>query len=276
MIEVDLSQLQLPEELLKRLDTATKDLIAIQDIQEKKDFIDRNAPLWGEVRPYLIRLSGLNVNDAKCWYCESKGAGFTHHVDHFRPKKSVSDKYQPNNSGYWWLAFNILNYRLSCQRCNTGIAKGEKFPLAEGSFRATSYNDNLDDEVPLLLDPARTGDNTFFNFSEDGRVYPCKPENSIPSIKAKISIDVYDLNHVSKLEARKQVWLHCTWLANHAIRAREHLLSAPLEAIQIATERYYELCKEIKRCVHPSAEFSRMARFCFQGLGIDWINLLIP
>jgi len=276
MIEIDLYQLQLPDELQKRLDAATEELIAIQDIQEKKDYIETNAALWGEVRPYLIRLSGLNDTDAKCWYCESKGAGFTHHVDHFRPKKRVKDKDQPNNSGYWWLAFNVSNYRLSCQRCNTTSAKGDKFPLLQGCHRATSYTDNLDDEIPLLLDPSRTGDNTFFTFSEDGRVYPCKPANSFPSMRAKISIDIYDLNHVSKLEARKQVWLHCSWLANHAKRAREQLFIMPSEAIQITTERYYELCKEIQRCVHPSAEFSRMARYCFRGMGIDWINELIP
>jgi len=275
MIHVDLNRLQISDELQERLDAATQELLAMDDIQAKKDYIDRNAHLWGAVRPYLIRLTGANINDAKCWYCESKGGGFTHHVDHFRPKKCVQEKEQPNESGYWWLAFNVSNYRLSCQRCNTGSGKRDQFPLEQGFQRVTCPEDDIENEITLLFDPARTGDNTFFAFSEDGRVYPFISNDSYPSRKAKISIKVYDLNHVSKVEARKQVVHKCLWLAKRVIRARKHLLNAPLEAEQAATERYYELCEEIKRKVLSDAEFSTSARFCFRGMGIDWINDLI-
>lgn len=63
-------------------------------------------------------------------------------VEHFRPK-----------SQYWWLAYDFLNYLLSCAACNRNRKK-EKFPLAKGAKPCPwGERDNLHAERFLLLDP---------------------------------------------------------------------------------------------------------------------------
>lgn len=63
-------------------------------------------------------------------------------VEHFRPK-----------SRYWWLAYDFVNYLLSCAACNRNRKK-EKFPLAKDA-QPCPWEDrhNLDAERFLLLHP---------------------------------------------------------------------------------------------------------------------------
>lgn len=63
-------------------------------------------------------------------------------VEHFRPK-----------AHYWWLAYEFINYLLSCAACNRNRKK-EKFPLAKG-VQPCPWEDrhNLHVERFLLLDP---------------------------------------------------------------------------------------------------------------------------
>ena len=72
-------------------------------------------------------------------------------VEHFRPKKSVrGDRL---HGGYWWIAYELSNYVLSCRVCNSS-RKGNKFPLRPRASRVT-YNNRgrLPREARLLLDP---------------------------------------------------------------------------------------------------------------------------
>jgi len=279
MIYANPRRLEIPDELRQELEEAAQELLTLQSNDERKTYIDKKSPLWREVRPFLARVNGLNENDYKCWYCESKGAGFTHHVDHFRPKKRVKNAGGQEEPGYWWLAFNAGNYRLSCQRCNTGAGKRDQFPLAEGCQRACDPSANLEDEIPLLLDPTLAGDPILLTYSEDGRVYPRFPKNSLPGIRAEISIQVYDLNQVSKVEGRKPVWLDCSELAKRAKRALDQLLAAPPEAKLVAKERFEDVCQDIQKRVLDSAEYSAMVRYCFRGMsramGEEWLSDLI-
>jgi uncharacterized protein (TIGR02646 family) len=279
MIYVDLGRLEIPDELRQELEQATQELLTLQSDDERKPYIDKKSHLWGEVRPFLARVSGLNENDCKCWYCESKGPGFTHHVDHFRPKMRVKNAGGQEEPGYWWLAFNAGNYRLSCQRCNTGAGKRDQFPLAEGCQRACDPLANLEDEIPLLLDPALASDPMLLTYSEDGRVYPRYSEDSFPGTRAETSIRVYDLNHVSKVEARKSVWLDCSELAKRAKRALDQLVASPPEARLVAKERFEDVCRDIKKRVSVSAEYSAMAHYCFRGMSRamdeEWLSDLL-
>jgi uncharacterized protein (TIGR02646 family) len=275
VIQVDLRQLNIPDDLIQRLGEKTGQLLSIEEPEARKAFIGNNASLWGEVRPCLIELTGRNQADAKCWYCECKGPGFTFHIDHFRPKNRVKNSDLAEEPGYWWLAFEVMNYRLSCQRCNTGSGKRDRFPLLEGTGRARHPSDCLQDEVILLLDPSNPGDPVFLSFSEDGRVYPREDNDSIVSMKAKMSIEVYDLNHVGKVEARKQTWLECKRLAERAEWAKERLHQATSETIQSTAERFRDVCQDIRERVSSSEEFSAMAYYCFRGTGEDWIIDLV-
>jgi uncharacterized protein (TIGR02646 family) len=277
MIHADLDELDIPDELREALDEATDVLLSIEDLEERDTFIDKNQKLWQEIKPYLTAPTGQSDSDPKCWYCESKGPGFHFHVDHFRPKKRLKNRNEPEEIGYWWLAFDLLNFRLSCQSCNTAGGKGRQFPLAEGCRRAKGPEDCLQNEMILLLDPAKSGDRLLLAFSEDGRVYPRHRDRGSFTTKACTSIDVYDLNHVQKMEARKQKWLECKELARRAERALELAAAATsLEARQSTEERFEETCRDIEAKVVSSESFSAMARYCFRGTGHDWLLELIP
>jgi uncharacterized protein (TIGR02646 family) len=74
-------------------------------------------------------------------------------VDHFRGKKPVHG--DPGHGGYWWIAYDLDNYFLSCSTCNS-THKGNKFPLRAGARRFTfADRAQLHDEARLLLDPSR-------------------------------------------------------------------------------------------------------------------------
>ena len=276
MIQVNLRELDIPEDLRQKLREKTDEIISIEDAEVRKDFIKNNASLWREIRPYLVELTGNSQNDAKCWYCECKGPGFTYHVDHFRPKNRVNNDGEVEELGYWWLAFDFMNYRLSCQRCNTGGGKRDQFPLVEGCKRAREPNDDIRDEVIFLLDPAKPGDPVFLSFSEDGKAYPKEQNDSIVAKKAEISINVYDLNHVSKVEARKQTWLECKMLVNRAERAMDQLCNASPETVRLTQERFEDICEDIQNRMSSNEQFSAMARYCFRGTGEEWLIDLIP
>ncbi|MFJ9841660.1 HNH endonuclease [Kitasatospora sp. NPDC101155] len=127
---------------------------------------------WTEdaVRDQLLELVG-----SKCWYCETLILRADVNVDHFRPKSKVLDV--PGHQGYWWLAYEVSNYRVACKHCNSGgarfngvpegLAKGTQFPLLAGT-RARHPRDDLSLEQPLLLDPARRGDPDLLGFDTAG------------------------------------------------------------------------------------------------------------
>jgi len=63
-------------------------------------------------------------------------------VEHFRPK-----------SKYWWLAYALSNYVMSCSRCNRELKKS-KFPLRRGASPVSyEHRAKLGKEARLLLDP---------------------------------------------------------------------------------------------------------------------------
>ncbi|MEV2189780.1 HNH endonuclease signature motif containing protein [Streptomyces phaeochromogenes] len=127
---------------------------------------------WAEdaVRDLLLGLVGV-----KCWYCESLIVRADITVDHYRPKSEVLDV--PGHPGYWWLAYDVSNYRIACKHCNSGgaryngvregRAKGSQFPLIGGTRARTSVDD-LNSEQPLLLDPANHSDPDLLGFDSAG------------------------------------------------------------------------------------------------------------
>jgi len=127
---------------------------------------------WTEdaVRDLLLELVGV-----KCWYCETLIVRADVTVDHYRPKSEVLDV--PGHPGYWWLAYDVSNYRIACKHCNSGgaryngvregRAKGSQFPLIGGTRARTSVDD-VEYEQPLLLDPAHPGDPDLLGFDTAG------------------------------------------------------------------------------------------------------------
>ena len=95
----------------------------------------------------------LAVHWRVCAYCGCLlPRGNRGDVEHYRPKSSVRG--EPDHGGYWWKAYDLDNYFLSCRVCNTS-RKSNRFPLRAGGCRV-GFADRaqLREEPRALWDPA--------------------------------------------------------------------------------------------------------------------------
>ena len=145
-------------DIIDKDDTAVKDWIKkakkrLKTLSSKTTHEERakylsQANFWSEFKPILIKYFG-----EKCWYSECTLKGSYGDVDHFRPKnlsKDVSGDIILED-GYWWLAYDYLNYRLSCEICNRPYGNGGKdnfFPIKAGTTPAIKPNKN---DIPMYL-----------------------------------------------------------------------------------------------------------------------------
>jgi hypothetical protein len=269
MIQVDMSLINLDQQLKTKLDAATNVVRAEPDLNKKYKYIDAHDDLWRETLGTLAQLTNNTADDCKCWYCESDGtAGFYFQVDHFRPKKRVKNKgykkgeYEP---GYWWLAFNPENYRLSCQRCNTASGKVDQFPLADGSPRAICAGGEKS-EKPLLLDP-NSDDPKLIMFSQDGDIHPIHDCFDDDRKRVETSIAVFNLRARSKREGRRKVWKECYDCIIDARKARDSLkesLLMPQHEKETKRNAYRDACAKINKMTLRNARFSTTAKSCIR------------
>src|SRR5713101_8429748 len=124
---------------LKRAQQKTDKFIAARQYEEASS-------IWSDVKSVYMK-----IQFDKCVYCErqlaSPGLGGTieHDLEHFRPKNGVEEwptsaMQQSRNiafdfplghaypSGYYWLAYHVLNYSAACKKCNTPL-KLNFFPI---------------------------------------------------------------------------------------------------------------------------------------------------
>jgi len=167
---------------------------------------EKRKKIWREIAPHLGRL-----RNEKCWYSESKNSGSDKDIDHFRPKNAVAG--DPSHEGYWWRAFDWLNYRYSCKWCNqrrvdvihdTDGGKWDYFPVGS-SFRARQEGDNCDEEEVDLLDPTIADDCKLLTFRPDGQPIPAKQPGTREYKRAETSIWLYHLNHKDFVDDRKNL-----------------------------------------------------------------------
>ena len=123
--------------------------------------------IWSEVKPVFMSLQGN-----KCCFCERKfesGELGRHELDveHFRPKRTVRKWPRPRpllnsgvsltpppagNTGYYLLAYHLLNYAVACKACNSGL-KRNYFPIS-GPYDLSGSDPNaMGAEHPKLLYP---------------------------------------------------------------------------------------------------------------------------
>ena len=129
-------------ELSKRLVDAQKEIRL--GTREKHKF---DSKVWKKARTQLL----AEAHD-KCAYCEAPTAVVTYgDIEHYRPK-----------SKYWWQAYSISNYLVSCAICNQRFKK-DKFPIDGRKWRAPAVRRNssqatlsriIDELVPEPTDPA--------------------------------------------------------------------------------------------------------------------------
>ena len=142
---------------------------------------------WASVK-YLF----MAIQNEKCAYCERKlaargsGGAAEHDLEHFRTKNPVKSWSAPAeidfevgeayDSGYYWLAFHLLNYCTACKKCNTGF-KSNYFPVAGTRLRPPEVPSprTMRSEKPLLLYPLGTIDDDPENVLRFRGLAACPP-----------------------------------------------------------------------------------------------------
>src|SRR5262249_2203124 len=180
MIYINLNKLNIPPAWERRARELTRELAGLRP-EERAVFLRRKRELtWGasEILRALQEVAGN-----KCWYSEVPLDGADPNVDHFRPKGQVrevdADLQDMNTTapGYWWLAFEPLNFRLSSMHANqrrvdgdTSGGKWDYFPV-RGPRAAEGTSVLLIEEDVLALDPCSASDIILLWFEPDGN--PC-------------------------------------------------------------------------------------------------------
>lgn len=193
----------------------------------RKEFIDSGSTKWTLLKPWLSSKSSH-----KCWFCEALSTRAVMDVEHFRPKCGVTSQRKPvcypqghtlekkPIDGYWWLAFDWKNYRLSCQRCNRVekiFGKGNEFPLIDESTRCLVQTDDLTKEQPLLLDPCIETDCQLLAHPIGGEVLPAVDEQTDPIgyRRADYTIKTLGLNAFGAPEVRRGMQNTIISILNH-------------------------------------------------------------
>lgn len=179
---------------------------AFKTVQEKaadqrQDYINRNGNTkWSPIKSLMTVQLGN-----KCWYTEAELVGADLTVDHYRPK-----------CDYWWLAFDVSNYRIACPYANSprhneehGCAggKGDNFPLLPPGVRGTDEN-SVKLERPVLLDPCRKEDCDLLAFQADGRpvLNPANADDPIARRRVEESKVLLNLDHPDFNSKREQLY----------------------------------------------------------------------
>jgi hypothetical protein len=120
---------------LAKAEGRTSRLIAQEKFEEASS-------IWSNIKPVFMELQ-----HQKCIFCErqfetEEYGRIEHDLEHFRPKSSVRSwppagwptNHQPpmgesSPKGYYWLAYNLMNYAVACKVCNTE-RKSDFFPIA--------------------------------------------------------------------------------------------------------------------------------------------------
>ncbi|ECD4439582.1 hypothetical protein CU840_01280 [Salmonella enterica] len=216
-LDIDFNRLTLPDGWREKAQVLLNSLIVAENAKQRSDIINKNQEHWKAVKPMLASLFNY-----KCWYTEAPQQGTDVDVDHFRPKKRVQETLSTTtpHDGYWWLAFCLENYRLSCIVANrrradveTGVTggKADHFPLCDESMRAKTPDCDLEEEQPLLLDPLKATDVQLLQFKPDGEAMPRFPKekHARKFRRADQSILFYSLNHSDfvrcRIELRDQI-----------------------------------------------------------------------
>lgn len=198
------------------------DALAGLSIADKKDYIKKNR-IWNQLQEIMC-----NLSYNKCWYADSPIGNGDFEIDHFRPKNRSKEKidytispsknitHKPN--GYWWLAYEWSNYRLSgglanklrrdrLGDCNDVKGKGDYFPLDLVNGRVANDEESCSCEVPILLDPLEPDDVCLLTFDKGAPIPATTDQADIERVKQSIFYYHLDLEQLNR--DRRIVWEDC-------------------------------------------------------------------
>lgn len=238
-------------------------LKAETDSQKRKVIIRENAQHWrnSDLLAFLKKLS-----NKKCWYTEVKFAAEYPQIEHFRPKSCARDEnWKLCHGGYWWLAFDIDNYRLSKPMPN--VVKGTYFPLRKRRFAALEPTDSVENEDALFIDPTVDEDCQLIAFNRLGLPEPInEPVVDLDDWDLKrieFSIKRYRLDDKDLCDLRKALWQSISERLNDYRRLLkkakdENSTQAAGQAMQVKEELRVYL-------TNPEQEFTAVVRDCFNS-----------
>lgn len=178
MIYINPTKIRPTQNWLDKAKTLKAELLAKDEIERISFITQKRNDVWGN-DDLIAALR--NVVGNKCWYSEVDLTGSDPNIDHFRPKGRVKEinnetlaNLNTDSGGYWWLAFDLENFRLSSMHSNqrrvdeqTDGGKWDYFPV-EGLRALEKTPLNLITEAVLPLDPCSATDVAMMWFGPDG------------------------------------------------------------------------------------------------------------
>lgn len=220
-------------------------------IKERNELIDKHSDHWGKLKPWLLALSG-----GKCWFSEVRELFSHYDVEHFRPKKEAKGLHGHDRDGYWWLAFDYMNFRICGNVGNR--KKGGWFPLQYGSRCSTYVRRCEGDEVPHFLDPINKHDVTLLAFDEEGKAVPAPGISRGDYVRVRRTVDRLKLTeHQVLAEERRKIWQRVTKL----IAQYERALSESRHSAA-ARKTLRDRARDIHALAQPDKELSAVAKWC--------------
>ncbi|PSD50783.1 hypothetical protein C7E25_02345 [Stenotrophomonas maltophilia] len=239
----------------KQLVVSLATLEAERGRDERNALIDRNKPHWDVLKPWLLALSG-----GKCWFSEVRELYSHYDVEHFRPKKVAKALDGVERDGYWWLAFDYMNFRLCGNVGNR--KKGGWFPLKPGSLCSTYGEPCEESETRYLLDPVDDDDVSLIAFDEEGKVIPVPGASDWEKERVNVTVQRLKLNeHVPLAEERRKVWQKVDALIDDFFAAKAKCSTGNNPA---AKAKLLEVRSRVREMTQRSAELSAVARWCIQ------------
>lgn len=254
---------------LTKSDELTKRLVELHengDIEGRNQLIKDNAAHWGELKEWLFGLS-----HQKCWFSETRNVYNHNDIEHFRPKLEAKNLDGSQRDGYWWLAFNYMNYR-ACG--NVGNRKkGGWFPLCDGSAVSTYDHQCEETEVHYLLDPIDADDVALLAFDEKGDAIPVPGISDWEKRRVDVTVKRLKLNeHEPLTQRRLEVWQEVSIKIDRYLAATAKAAKGENPGAKRDATRYAEEIRELSR---DDAELSSVAKWCVEFRNIPRLKRLI-
>jgi len=287
MIFVNPNSINPGSDWLKQAKDLTAELMRLPE-RERSDFINQNRDAtWGN--PILLAALREPLGN-KCWYSEVPLEGADPNVDHFRPKGPVHEVDLDFHSkhiispGYWWLAFELRNFRLASMHSNqrrvdenTDGGKWNYFPVrGPRAPEGTEWDSICEDVMPL--DPCSASDLKLLWFDLDG--VPCTAARlnkvATDSDKRRVAASIW-LYHLNKVDIQARRTKHVEEVRKDLRNADVHfkLWNQSSDLYSLREKNHFDArVADIKTKISDKAEFAGAKR-CVVRLSIidyPWIE----
>jgi hypothetical protein len=273
MIYININGKQPPESWCRQADICINELKRIKNYTKKNEYINSHK-IWNDpdLKNWLESLSYK-----KCWYSEAREIVSPYDVDHFRPKLKVLQSKgnpRPPEHGYWWLAYDWKNYRISGIMCNRlfsnngkTFGKSDYFPLKSGSPIAKTPKYDLNDEIVYLLDPTNPNDPPLLTFDDKGFAMSAAPKGTWQYNRVMKTIELLNLDNQKLVEERTKIREMC----REKVIEAESLMYKQQKSSSVSSNRSLEtIFNELRAMISPKAELSSAARSYLLSSGILW------